>query len=48
MKEMKQAESGYLIAPSEICFEFREVDQTRSEGKMMAPDGESGNGCGTA
>jgi hypothetical protein len=48
VKEMKQAESGFLIAPSEIFFEFREVDQTRREGETMAQDGASGNGCGTA
>ena len=48
MKEIKQAESGYSIARPEIFFEFREADQTRREGKTMAPDGESGNGCGTA
>jgi len=45
---MKQAESGYLVAPSDVFFEFREVDQTRSEGKMMTPDGESEKGYGTA
>jgi len=48
VKEMKQAESGYSITRPEIFFEFREVDQTRREGETMAPDGESGKGCGTA
>ena len=48
MQEMKQAESGSLIAPSEIFFEFREVDQTRGEGEKMAPGGESENVCATA
>jgi len=43
VQEMKQAESGFLIAPSEIFFEFRQVDQTRRMGETMAPDGESGN-----
>ena len=43
-QEMKQAESGFLIAPSEIFFEFRRVDHTRRMGETMAPDGESGNG----
>ena len=44
VQEMKQAESGFLIAPSEIFVEFRQVDQTRGVRETMAPDGESGNG----
>jgi hypothetical protein len=48
VQEMNQTKSDSLIAPPEICFEFREVDQTRREGETMTLNGESGNGCGTA
>jgi len=45
VRGMKRAESSSLIAPSAIVFDFHEFDQTRRESKVMATDGEFGDGC---